>query len=75
MEIFLAPEQETQLNQLAVNRGRGPDDLVQEAVGRLLNENRRFVEQVQVALKDLDEGRLLEDEAGRSRIDHLFQSE
>lgn len=75
MEIFLAPEQETQLNQLAVNTGRGTDDLVQEAIGRLLSENHLFVEQIQVGLKDLNEGRLLEDEAVRSRIDRLFQSE
>ena len=74
MEIFLAPEEETQLNKLAANTGRGTDDLVQEAITRLLKENDRFVEQVQVGLRDLKEGRLLEDEAVQSRIDRLFPS-
>ena len=45
MEVHLTPDQETLLNELATTTGRGTDDLVQEAVDRLLAYNRWFSEQ------------------------------
>jgi len=36
MQVLLPEKQEAQLNELALRTGRGTDDLVQEAIARLL---------------------------------------
>ena len=42
MEVSLPQNQESQLNELALKTGRGTDELVQEAVARLLAHNEWF---------------------------------
>ena len=66
MEVHLTPDQETLLNELATTTGRGTDDLVQEAVDRLLAYNRWFSEQVQIGLERANRGELIEDDEVRS---------
>jgi len=53
MEVNLPREQEAQLHDLASQTGRGTDDLIQEAVARMLSHNQWFQQQVQVALTRL----------------------
>lgn len=72
MEVHLTPDQETLLNELATTTGRGTDDLVQEAVDRLLAYNRWFSEQVQIGLEQADRGELIEDDEVRARIERMF---
>ena len=74
MEVDLTPEQETQLNDLAVLTGRGTDDLVQEAVDRLLAYTTWFKEQVGVGMDQIKRGEFVEDEEVRARIERMFQS-
>ena len=56
MEIQLSPDQETRLAELAARDGRKADDLVREAVDRLLNDEARFAEAVRLGLAAADSG-------------------
>ena len=56
MEIHLSQDQEMQLNELAAATGRSTDDLVQEAVARLLAHNEWFKQHVQVGFDQIARG-------------------
>ena len=73
MEVQFTPDQETQLNEMAAKTGRGTDELVREAVDRLLAYNHWFREQVQVGLDQIERGEFVDDEEVRSRIERIFQ--
>ena len=73
MEVHLTPNQEARLNELAATTGRRTDELVQEAVDRLLAYNNWFKEQVQVGLDQIKRGEFVEDEKVRARIERMFQ--
>jgi predicted transcriptional regulator len=74
MEVHLTPHQESRLNELATATGRGTDELVQEAVDRLLAYNNWFKEQVQVGLDQINRGEFVEDEEVRAGIERMFPS-
>ena len=74
MEVHLTPHQESRLNELAIATGRGTEELVQEAVDRLLAYNNWFKEQVQLGLDQINRGEFVEDEEVRARIERMFQS-
>jgi predicted transcriptional regulator len=74
MEVHLTPHQESRLNELATATGRGTEELVQEAVDRLIAYNNWFKEQVQVGLDQINRGELVEDEEVRAGIERMFQS-
>jgi predicted transcriptional regulator len=74
MDVHLTPQQETRLNELATTTGRGTDELVQEAVDRLLAYDNWFKEQVRVGLDQINRGEFIEDEEVRGRIERMFQS-
>jgi predicted transcriptional regulator len=62
MEVHLPQQQESQLNGLAAETGRGTDELVQEAVARLLAHNEWFRQQVQVGIDQITRGEFIEEE-------------
>jgi predicted transcriptional regulator len=74
MDVHLTPQQEMRLNELAATTGRGTEELVQEAVDRLLAYDAWFKEQVRVGLDQIDRGEFVEDEEVRGRIERMFQS-
>ena len=74
MDVHLTPQQETRLNELATTTGRGTDELVQEAVDRLLAYDAWFKEQVRVGLDQINRGEFVEDKEVRGRIERMFQS-
>ena len=74
MEVHLPESQETQLKELSAKTGRGTDDLVKEAVSRLLDRNEWFAQQVQVGLDQIARGEFLEEEEMDARIDRLLRS-
>jgi predicted transcriptional regulator len=74
MDVHLTPQQETRLNELATTTGRGTDELVQEAVDRLLAYDNWFKEQVRVGLDQINRGEFIEDEEVRGSIERMFQS-
>ncbi len=74
MEVHLPLTQEVQLNELAVQTGRGTDDLVQEAVAKLLAHNEWFKEQVQVGIDQIARGEFIEEEEMDARVERILQS-
>ena len=74
MEVHLPDTQESQLNELAAKTGRGTDELVQEAVARLLAHNEWFKAQVQVGIDQIERGEFIDEEEMDARIERLLQS-
>ena len=74
MEVHLPQNQESQLNDLAVRTGRGTDELVQEAVARLLAHDEWFKEQVQVGIDQIKRGEFIEEEEMDARVERMLQS-
>jgi predicted transcriptional regulator len=70
----LPQNQEAQLNELAAKTGRGTDDLVQEAVARLLAHDEWFKEQVQVGIDQINGGEFIEEEEMDARVERMLQS-
>jgi predicted transcriptional regulator len=73
MEVRFTPEQVAQLSQLASSTGKNAEQVVQEAVDRLLNET-RFTEGVQAGFASLDRGEYLEHDEVKARIERLLRS-
>jgi predicted transcriptional regulator len=74
MEIHLPQNQESQLNEMAARTGRGTDDLVQEAVARLLAHDEWFEAQVQVGIDQIKRGEFIEEEEMDARIERMLQA-
>jgi len=74
MEVHLPQNQETQLNDLAARTGRGTDELVQEAVARLLAHDEWFKEQVQIGIDQFKRGEFIEEEEMDARVEQLLKS-
>jgi predicted transcriptional regulator len=60
-------------HELAATTGRGTDDLVQEAVARLLAHNEWFKQQVQVGLDQIARGEFIEEEEMDARVERMLQ--
>ncbi len=73
VEVHISPDQEAQLSELAAKTGQGTDDLVQEAVDRLLAYNQWFKDQVRVGIDQLDHGEFIEEEEIDARVKRMLQ--
>jgi len=74
MELSLLESQEAQLNKLALSTGRGMDDLIQEAVARLLAHNEWFKEQVQIGIDQIARGEFIEEEEMDACVKRMLDS-
>jgi predicted transcriptional regulator len=74
MEVHLPQSQEAQLNDLAAQTGQKTDDLVQEAVARMLAHNDWFKAQVQIGIDQIARGEFIEEEEMAARIERMLQS-
>jgi predicted transcriptional regulator len=74
MEVHLPQNQESQLNDLAARTGRRTDDLVQEAVARMLTHNDWFKAQVQVGIDQIARGEFIEKEEMDARVERMLES-
>jgi predicted transcriptional regulator len=74
MEVHLHPDQEVQLNELAVHTGRGTDELMQEAVAKLLVHSEWFKAQVQIGVDEIARGEFIEEEEMDARVERMLQS-
>jgi predicted transcriptional regulator len=74
MEIHLPQHQEVQLKDLAVKTRRGTDELVQEAVAKLLSHNDWFIQQVQIGVDQIARGEFIEEEDMDARVERILQS-
>ncbi len=73
MEVHLSPSLEAQLNDLAANTGRPTDELVQEAVAKLLRHSEWFKRQVQIGIDQIERGEFIEEEEMDSRVKRLLE--
>jgi predicted transcriptional regulator len=73
MPVQLKPELEERLQQLAERTCVSPDELVQEAVGRLLADEEDLEAAVQRGREDIAAGRLIEHDEVFARIDRLLR--
>jgi predicted transcriptional regulator len=74
MEVHLPQSQEVRLNELATQTGRGTDELVQEAVAKLLAHNEWFKAQVQVGIDQIARGEFIEEEEMDARVERMLHS-
>jgi predicted transcriptional regulator len=74
MEVHLPQQQEAQLNDLAAQTGRGTDELLQEAVARLLADSERFKQQVQIGIDQISRGEFIEEDEMDARVARMLQS-
>ena len=74
MEVHLLQNQEAGLNELAAKTGRGTDELVQEAVAKLLAHNERFQAQVQIGVDQIERGEFIEEEEMDARVERMLQT-
>lgn len=73
MSIQLRPEQEVELRRLAVSTGRDADQLLQEAVDRLLEFEGWFAAQVDAGLAQAEEGRLVDHDEVEARLERRLR--
>ncbi len=73
MEVHLPQSQEVQLKDLAAQTGRATDDLVQEAVARLLAHSDWFKAQVQIGIDQSARGEFIEEEEMDARVERMLQ--
>ncbi len=74
MEVHFSPEIETRLQQVAVANGKDAEQLVKDTVARMLENQARFIAEVQKGIEQADRGELVEHKDVLNRIDRLFHS-
>lgn len=74
MEIRLQPDKEAQLAQIAAQRGLGPDELAQQVLSRYLEDDRRFIEAVNIGLAAAHRGDFVEHEEVGKKLKQILQS-
>lgn len=74
MEIRLQPEQEAQLAQIAAQRGLKTDQLAEQVLTRYLEDDRHFIEAVNVGLAAAARGDLVEHEEVGRRLNQILES-
>ena len=74
MEVHFTPEQEAKLAQIARVSGTGPEDLVKDAVERLLEEDTRFRAAVWEGVAQADSGQLIDEQDMDARFEQMLNS-
>jgi len=74
MEVHFPPDVETRLQQVASASGKDAEQLVMETVNRMLQNQSRFISDVQHGIEQADRGELIEHKDVLKRIDTLFHT-
>lgn len=74
MELQLPERQAAELASLSTRTGRSLDELVTEAVDRLLAQESWFDEQVQLGIDQIARGELLEEEDMDARVKRMMRT-
>jgi len=74
MEVNLFPDKEARLRQLANRTGKDAEQLVDEAVDRMLEYDERFLAAVEEGRASARKGDLLEHDEVVKRIEQMFRS-
>jgi predicted transcriptional regulator len=73
MEVHFSPELEARLTDSAARQRRNPDELIQDALTRYLEEEARFVEGVKRGEEALERGEHLTHEQVGKRLQRFIQ--
>jgi len=73
MEVRLQPEKEAQLAQIAAERGLRTDELAQQVLSHYLEDDKRFIEAVNVGLAAAERGEFLEHEEVGKKLKKILQ--
>jgi len=74
MEVNLSPDKEARLRQLAIRTGKDAEQVVEEAVDRMLEYDERFLAAVEEGRASARKGDLLEHDEVVKRIEQMFRS-
>jgi predicted transcriptional regulator len=74
MELHLPQQQQAQLSELAESTGRIVEDLVLEAVAKLLAHNEWFKQQVQIGVDQIGRGEFIEEDEMDARVERMLRS-
>ena len=74
MTVNLDQNELDQLLELSVQTGRGTEDLVCEAVSKMLAHNEWFKAQVQIGVDQIKRGKFIEEEEMNSRLEGMLHS-
>jgi predicted transcriptional regulator len=74
MEIRFSPEFEDKLRRTALERGRGPEQLVREIVQTYVEHDLWFKAEVKKGLAQLDRGEFVEHDEVMARTKRILQS-
>jgi len=72
MEVHFPPEIETQLRSVAADNGKDAEQLVRDAVDRVLADHAKFMAGVQRGIEQADRGELVDHEEVRKRIGRIL---
>ena len=72
MEVPLQPDKEAQLAQIASQRGVRPDELAQQVLTCYLEDDKRFIEAVNMGLAAADHGEFVEHEEVRKNLNKIL---
>ena len=72
MEIHFTPEVEAKLKQSAAQRGRNPDEFVQEVVAQYFDDESRFIQAVNRGEQALEHGDYLTHHQVAERLKRLL---
>jgi len=73
MNVHLIPEREAQFVQIATQRGLKADELAAEILNQYLDDDRRFIEAVNVGLDAADRGDFVEHAEVWSNVEKILQ--
>ncbi len=74
MEVHLNPEQEIRLHQLATRTGKQPEQVLGDAVDRMLEYDEHLLAAVEEGRAAARRGELLEHDEVVSRIEQMFKA-
>ena len=74
MEVRLSPDKQARLQEIGTRVGKNAEQMVEEAVDRMLEYDERFVAAVEEGRSSARRGELLEHDEVVERIDKLLRS-
>jgi predicted transcriptional regulator len=74
MEVTFTPDKQARLEQLATRAGKNAEQMVEEAVDRMLEYDEHFVAAVEKGRASARRGELLEHDEVVERIEHILRS-
>ena len=73
MEVRLQPDKEAQLAQIAAQRGLKTNELAEQVLSRYLEDDKRFIEAVNIGIAAADRGEFVEHDEVGLRIKQILQ--